>query len=65
MTMSDLSFEPFGETLPVSRHTDAVPSKVGERVYRATIIAFWTLVAVVVVARVVVSVHGDIFAFGH
>ena len=62
--MSDLSFEPFGETLPASRHTDPVPSRAGERVYRATIIGFWTLVAVVVIARIVVSAHSDIFTFG-
>ena len=62
--MSDLSFEPFGETLPTSRRTDKVPSEAGERVYRATIIGFWTLVVVVIMARIVVSAHGNIFAFG-
>ena len=62
--MNNQSFEPFGESLPASSHGLGAPGKTSDRVYRATIVGFWLVVAIVVVARIAVGTHGNIFSFG-
>ena len=65
--MNDTIFEPFGEAVPVAAHTSKDTgikpvSETGMRLYKAALITFWLVVAVIVIARVMY--HGNIFAFG-
>ena len=61
-------FEPFGQRIHLPKTRTAVGSRahvgnVRARVYRGGIWMFWLLVAVIIVARIALAVHGSLFTF--